>query len=251
MAATARGEPTSDVPDLPRDIEVRPLPEFLAHALREGEGRAVLTSSRGTQRSWERPDNTHGIFTYHLLEALQGAGNQPGDNMVHLSNLQNYLGRKVSETARNLCRAEQTPFFDLASEDFPIALLRGGRGLPAGGWEAVKHETRYDPPPNVQVGTMSGGNIQVGDRKVEQHGKYNLNADTISGSAIGDDAKVVNGKYVEGDQFNFQDAQMQGAILNIKSTLSNVTQSIGTAPHLDPTTKDEFHAPRQPTQHYA
>ena len=30
---------------------------------------------------------------------------------------------------------------------------------------------------------------------------------------------------------------MQGAILNIKSTLSNVTQSIGTAPHLDPTTK--------------
>ncbi|MEH2144139.1 hypothetical protein [Nostoc sp.] len=47
-----------------------------------------------------------------------------------LSNLINHLGKTVPESARTLCQAEQTPFFDTAMEDFPVAMLRGGKGLP-------------------------------------------------------------------------------------------------------------------------
>jgi len=60
---------------------------------------------------------------------LQGAANQPGDTKVMLSNVMNHLGKTVPESARTLFTKEQTPFFDAATEDFPIAMLRGGKGL--------------------------------------------------------------------------------------------------------------------------
>lgn len=175
---------------LPRDIVPTAPPRSLVEDLKQGTGRAVFSASRGTQLSWERPDGSQGIYTYHLLEALQGAGNQPGDTVVHLSNVMNYVARKVPETVYTFYRKEQTPFFDTATEDFPIALLRGGRGLPAGGWHAVEAEASSTS--GVRIGgTMTGGTIKTGNQQVEQRGKYNVNADRISGTAIGDNAQVL------------------------------------------------------------
>jgi len=139
----AEGMATSkDAPniELPNGFTRTALPKHLVDDLKQGEGRAVFTSSRGEQLSWIRPDGTMSIYTYHLIEALQGAGNRPGDKVVRLSNLMNYLSRTVPLTARKLCQAEQTPFFDTATEDFPVAMLRGGKGLPPEGWGAIRHE---------------------------------------------------------------------------------------------------------------
>ncbi|MBG1242048.1 caspase family protein [Nostoc sp. NZL] len=121
--ATSKGE-------LPADFIATALPKGVVDALKQGEGRAVFTSSRGNQVSWIRPDGTMSLYTYHLIEALRGAANQPGDSKVMLSNLINHLGKTVPESARTQRQAEQTPFFDTAMEDFPIAMLRGGKGLP-------------------------------------------------------------------------------------------------------------------------
>ena len=41
-----------------------------------------------------------------------------------------HLGKTVLESARSIGK-EQTPFFDTATEDFPVALLCGGKGLPS------------------------------------------------------------------------------------------------------------------------
>ncbi len=103
----------------------------------------------------------------------------------------NYLARAVPESVRQLAQADQVPFFDTTTEDFPVAMLRGGRGLPAAGWEAVKTEYT-DPYDRIPVGSMSGGTINMGDTKVDQRGKYNINADQVSGTAIGDGAQVHN-----------------------------------------------------------
>ena len=108
-------------------------------SLKEGKGRVVFTSSRGEQQSWIKDENSS-IYTYHLLEALQGAGNMPGDTEVRVSNLMHYLGKAVPKTAKLLCNAEQTPWFDMGTEDFAIAKIRGGKGLPSKGWEDAKHE---------------------------------------------------------------------------------------------------------------
>ena len=135
--ATAKGLPSAEIP--PGFVRMA-LPKGLIDNLKQGEGRAVFTSSRGKQISWIRRDGTMSIYTYHLVEALQGAGNNAGDTFVRLSNLMNYLSRTVPSTARRLYQAEQTPFFDTATEDFPVAMLRGGKGLPSEGWEAIQGE---------------------------------------------------------------------------------------------------------------
>jgi hypothetical protein len=167
---------------LPPGFAPAALPKDLVDTLKQGEGRAVFTSSRGEQRSWIRPDGTLSIYTAHLLEALQGAGNQPGDTTVRISNLMNHLGKAVPASARALVQAEQTPFFDQAAEDFAVALLRGGKGLPAGGWEPAASGHAAQPPRvvtasgerGVAIGRdAQGSTIITGDRNVVRPGKPN------------------------------------------------------------------------------
>lgn len=110
-----------DAPDLmlPPDYSQEAIPKGLVEELKQGEGRAVFSSSTSAQRSWVRSDGKMSIYTYHLIEALYGAGNRMGDTAVRLSNLMNHLGKSVQESALKECKAEQTPFFDTATEDFP------------------------------------------------------------------------------------------------------------------------------------
>jgi hypothetical protein len=56
------------------------------------------------------------------------------------SYLMNHLGEQVPESAWRLCSAEQVPFFKFEAEDFPVAVLRGGKGLPKGGSAEVEPE---------------------------------------------------------------------------------------------------------------
>jgi hypothetical protein len=175
--AAAKGRVAA--PKLPAGFVPTPLPKAITDELKRGAGRAAFTSSRGHQSSWVRPDGTMSVYTYHLIEALQGANNRPGETTVTLSNLMNHLGRAVPESARALCGAEQVPFFDTATEDFPVALLRGGKGLPPGGWPSVEKESHATIGRIVQAigersvaigGNVSGGVIITGDRNQVTHG---------------------------------------------------------------------------------
>jgi hypothetical protein len=222
--ATAK-EPQST--DLPPAWQKRALPKGLVAALKEGEGRAVFTASRGSQRSWVRPDGTLSLYTYHLLEALQGAGNRPGTQVVRVSNLMNHLGQAVPQSARTLCQAEQRPFFDTATEDFPIALLRGGKGLPAAGWQAVQPEaeatieTLYQATLHgdgaiaqgegatavgaggVHVGGNVGGDVNTGERHTlfDQRGQRVGRQTNVAGDFVGRDSIQITGDgNVIGDQ---------------------------------------------------
>ncbi len=129
-------------PSLPKGFTQTALPKNFINELKQGTGRVVFTSSTGNQSSWIRPDGAMSIYTYHFLEALRGAANQPGDKVVRVSHLMNHLGKTVSESAVQLCKAEQTPFFDFACEDFPVALLNGGKGLINQGNDQVRVESK-------------------------------------------------------------------------------------------------------------
>jgi hypothetical protein len=177
---------------LPEGFARAAAPRTLAETLIEGEGRAVFSSSRGRQRSWIRPDGVMSVYTYHLVEALQGAGNGPGETAVRVSNLMNYLGRAVPHSARRLCDAEQTPFFETAAEDFPIALLRGGKGLPAGGWGAVRGEARetmervYRVVQAGPVASARGAGAQAASGR-------SVVADTVQGPVVTGDGNITAG----------------------------------------------------------
>jgi hypothetical protein len=139
-------------------------PQPVLSGLKQGEGRAVFTSARAAQKSWLRADGTLSIYTYHLIEAFQGAGNLPGEPVVRLSNLMTHLAKVVPESAKAVANAIQTPFFDTAAENYPVALLRGGKGLPAGGWAEIGPDAEKAPQIVVnQAVATHGGVAHLGD----------------------------------------------------------------------------------------
>ena len=180
---------------LPTGFSQAALPKGLVEELKQGAGRAVFTSSLGEQRSWVRPDGSLSLYTFHLIEALRGAGNQPGDTTVRVSNLMNHLGKAVPVSAQALGQ-EQTPFFDAATEDFPVALLLGGKGLsgadfaPAQGATASQPAIQASGERSVAAGSISDSTVVTGDRNVVQQGKYNIHIGSAQGIAIGDGAQV-------------------------------------------------------------
>ena len=99
--------------------------------LKQGSGRAVLTSSRGEQRSYMRKDGAMSVFTYHLIESLTGHA-QPatGATEVLVSDVMSHVWRCVPQTVRSECGQTQEPDYQV-SGNFPIALLIGGKGLGA------------------------------------------------------------------------------------------------------------------------
>ncbi|HAZ49561.1 MAG TPA: peptidase C14 caspase catalytic subunit p20 [Cyanobacteria bacterium UBA11369] len=147
------------------DFERTALSKGVIDAIKQVKGRVVFTSSEGDQVSWVKDDSCS-VYTYHLLEALQGAANQPGDREVKVSNLMNHLSKAVPETARKLYGAEQTPHFDMDAGDFIIANLRGGKGLPDKGWEQVKPEASHK--------------INQIAQNIKQHGKFNTIIEKVS-----------------------------------------------------------------------
>ena len=110
--------------------------------LAQGQGRAVFSSSQGNEKSYLMGDKSLSVFTYHFIEALQGAGHSAGDTVVTLASLMKYVGKAVPETVHKLYSASQHPFYKFEANDFPVALIRGGKGLPGGGWEAVQGEAQ-------------------------------------------------------------------------------------------------------------
>ncbi|WP_414564333.1 MULTISPECIES: caspase family protein [unclassified Anabaena] len=172
----AAGMATSKDADLELDEEfddfIRVAPsKGLIDELKQGKGRVVFTSSEGEQKSWIK-DETISIYTYHFLEALQGAGNKPGDKEVRVSNIMNHLGKAVPETARQLYKVEQVPQNDMTGGDFVIAKLLGGKGLPDKGWEEVKPEATQTIYKIADV--------------IHQHGKFITNIQKAEGIHIGD-----------------------------------------------------------------
>ena len=168
-ACHAQGMATSKEAELfkvPEQFEQVALPKDLVENLKQGAGRAVFTSSLGEQRSYIRKEQDLSVYTYHFLEALKGAGNQPGDSYVRLSNLMRHLSQAVPKSAEAMSK-EQTPFFDFTTEDFPVALLLGGKGLSGGGMSPLE-ETAATTIFNQQGQQVHGNQTNVaGDMTVQ------------------------------------------------------------------------------------
>jgi hypothetical protein len=176
-----------DTPELPSGFVAVAPSKGLFDRLTQGEGRAVFTSCRGSQKSWIQRDGSLSLYTKHLVEALQGAANQPSDTVVKVSDLMKHLGRSVPDSAQREYQVEQIPWFSQETEDFAVALLQGGKGLSSGGWEAMQSQ-----PSATQVmaqasgersvaigGNVINGTIVTGDRNITGSGNVIQQGNTI------------------------------------------------------------------------
>jgi serine/threonine protein kinase len=100
----------TDPTPTPRDFVLRPdLLQDLA-----GSGRFLLASCGKGQYSVELHELRHGLFTYHLLQGLGGAGDRDGDGRVGVDELFEYVADAVARDAQK-CGVEQRPWKDCSS----------------------------------------------------------------------------------------------------------------------------------------
>lgn len=90
-----------------RDLSIVATPKY--ERLAEGEGRVVIAAAKPEQRSWEDEKLKHGIFTYHLLEALRGKADTNDDGYVSIQEVATYLQREVPRTVKLLGKEPQDP----------------------------------------------------------------------------------------------------------------------------------------------
>ena len=119
--------------------------------LLDGEGRAVLNSSTGAQKSYLRNDRTMSLFTYHLIEALTGHAPHPNDaTVVYVTDVMSWVTREVKRSAAREGR-DQTPMMR-TSGVFPVAQLLGGRGL---GADKAAPDPLATLPPTIDLGDLA------------------------------------------------------------------------------------------------
>jgi hypothetical protein len=155
--------------------------------LAKGDGRAILSSSRGDQKSWIRKDEQMSVFTYHLIEALTGHIGRPDEPEVLVTEVMDYVARKVPATALSEWKAAQEPAFQMSGTAFPLALVLGGKGNQKGITAPdplaklpviVKSQMDVDivegDAGNVEIDEMDHGQIDAGAKvgRVKKGGNF-------------------------------------------------------------------------------
>ncbi|UPJ49342.1 caspase family protein [Bradyrhizobium sp. 200] len=109
----------------PKDATVpqlKALPESYYDALKAGQGRVILASSRSSEYSYVLPGASNSLFTTHLLAGLRG-GIASDDGLIRIFDLFEYIQPLVTKDQSN-----QHPVFKAElEENFPVALYRAGQ----------------------------------------------------------------------------------------------------------------------------
>jgi uncharacterized caspase-like protein len=74
--------------------------DLFLEQLTRSKGRAIITASRPTEVSIELSDLGHGIFSYYLVEGLNGAADLNHDGIVTIQELYEYLEQQVTQKSR-------------------------------------------------------------------------------------------------------------------------------------------------------
>jgi WD40 repeat protein len=91
--------------------------------LSRSSGIHVMASSESQQLSAEIKSLNHGVFTYVLLEALNGkADGAPADSKVTIYEIKSYIDDQVPEISYRLIRHKQFPSTFSIGHDFPLVM---------------------------------------------------------------------------------------------------------------------------------
>lgn len=96
--------------------------------LARSTGSALIASSGSQQYAVEFDVLRHGVFTYALLEALDGKADRAGastekDRLISVNELVSYLEDRVPELSEKYGRVRQNPTKTISGDDFPIVVV--------------------------------------------------------------------------------------------------------------------------------
>jgi uncharacterized caspase-like protein len=90
--------------------------------LQRAIGSAVFSASSDTQQALEGYKG-HGLFTYVLMEGLQGKADLKKDGFITIYGLADYVGEEVVKLSEEIFKRQQTPTVQ-TSADFPIGRIK-------------------------------------------------------------------------------------------------------------------------------
>ncbi len=90
--------------------------------LARSSGVAVLASSGTKQFATEFEELKHGVFTYALMEALDGEADRNNDNKLTVSEIKIFMDERVPELTKKYGGTSQFPTGYLTGNDFPISI---------------------------------------------------------------------------------------------------------------------------------
>lgn len=102
-------------------------PNDIAGRIKEAKRPVIISAAKSNQKSWEHESLGHGIFTYHLLEALSGDADADKNGYTSVHEVFTYLSEKVPGTAHVLCKQLQHPVITPEKSevtDFPLIAHR-------------------------------------------------------------------------------------------------------------------------------
>ncbi len=93
----------------------------------QGYGKVIVTASQSNEQALELPRMGHGLFTYYLLEGLEGKADANNDGFVTLSEGYDYLEEKVASLSRKE-GGKQTPMMvGSVTGKIVVSVLNEGR----------------------------------------------------------------------------------------------------------------------------
>ncbi|MFT7612797.1 MAG: WD40 repeat protein [Parvicellaceae bacterium] len=96
--------------------------------LARSTGTFFLTASQDAQYANEVGDLKHGIFTYSILELLNGKPNQfSSDNKITVNEIKSYVETRVPELSKQFHGTEQYPTSYSFGQDFPLTVVNGSK----------------------------------------------------------------------------------------------------------------------------
>jgi TolB-like protein len=124
----------------------------LAARMSAGEGFFLLAATKPGEESKEKPDLRHGVFTYAVLEGLQGPADADNDGLVTVSELFGHVARRVPR----LTDEQQHPYHKMEGTDLVFAAVpRDGRPSESPPPVAVA-ENQAVPRPSAPVANTVG-----------------------------------------------------------------------------------------------
>jgi hypothetical protein len=92
--------------------------------LRRGSGSTILSSSAGAEYALESSDQKNGLFTYAVLEAMEGKGSADvnKDGLIQMTEITQYVKKRVSDLSNN----KQTPNIRRVNleGDFAVTMIK-------------------------------------------------------------------------------------------------------------------------------
>ena len=100
---------------------------FIRRVFEQSEGMAILASCKQGQLSYEWREKGCGVFTYYLLEALEGRADWDGKGFVTVQDVNRYVanGVKLWAVQHNV---SQTPTLQYSVAGDIVLCTSGGRG---------------------------------------------------------------------------------------------------------------------------